>query len=155
MSAAKLLSAVCALALAGCSSQWYPGNEVHDIARTDLYIESEPSNATVVFDGKTLPETTPLLMPIEYDHTITQYERQTNAGQAMRESMSLPVAIIATPVWLIASFFHSKETMKRHQYGGNKHVVSAYLPGHDDAQETITLEGEAKKTLRFVLPVSK
>ena len=144
-----------ACAAAGCSSQWYPGNAKRDIVRTDLLIETTPPGATVVFDGKTLPETSPLILPIEYDHVETEYERQTNAGQSMRESMGPVLTVLTFPVWMVASLFHSRQTRRRHEYGGASHVVSAYIPGRDDAQEAITLEGEAKRTVKLTLPASK
>jgi hypothetical protein len=92
---------------------------------------------------------------VNYNHVETVWERQTNAGITMREGMSPVVKVLTFPVWAIASIFHSSEEIRRHEYGNNVHTVTAYCPGHDEAQETIKLEGEAEHEVRLVLPVTR
>jgi hypothetical protein len=45
--------------------------------------------------------------------------------------------------------------MKRHEYGGNIHTISTFLPGYDDTSQTITLEGEADHPVDITLVKSK
>jgi hypothetical protein len=152
---ARILFVLAALAAAGCSSQWYPGYAHQDICRTDIVIRTVPEGATIRFDDKQQPSPAPIRIPIEYDHTETMWERQTNAGEDMRESMHPVFQVLTFPVWGIASFFHHKESLRRHEYGGNKHAVSALLPGFDEGYEEITLAGEAEFPLTMKLVRSK
>jgi hypothetical protein len=140
---------------AGCTSQWYPGVSHHDIARTDVVISSEPAGASLEFDGKKLEAPAPVRLPVEYTHTETQYERQSNYGISMRKDMSTPVAILTFPIWAVASLFHYKEQLRRHDYGGNVHVITAFVHGYDEGREEIKLEGEAEKVVTFKLVKSR
>ena len=155
MRPARIAALACVTLAAGCSSQWYAGNSKRDIARTDVIIHTQPEGATVVFDGHAQPEPSPIKIPVEYDHVETVWERQSNYGTRMLDGMNPIVAVLTFPVWAVASFFHYREDTRRHEYGGNSHVISAYIPGRDEAQETITLEGEAQVTVNLSLPLSK
>lgn len=153
--AAHVAALAAAVLAAGCSSQWYPGFSKADVARTDVIVRTEPEGATVLFNGVVQKQVSPIRIPVDYDHVETVYERQTNAGLAMREGMSPLAQVLTFPVWAVASFFHYSEDVRRHEYGNNVHTVSAYAPGRDEVQETIRLEGEAEREVRLVLPVSK
>lgn len=144
-----------AILAAGCSTQWYPGFSKADIARTDVIVRTEPPGATVLFNGVVQKETSPIRIPVDYNHVETVWERQTNAGIAMREGMSPVVKVLTFPVWAIASFFHYAEDTRRHEYGNNVHTVSAFCPGHDEVEQSVKLEGEAEHEVRLVLPVTK
>ncbi len=144
-----------AILAAGCSSQWYPGFAKADVAHTDVVVRTEPAGATVLFNGVEQSAKSPIRIPVKYNHVETVWVRQTNAGITMREGMSPLVQVLTFPVWLVASFFHSAEEIRRHEYGGNVHTVGAYSAGHDETQETIKLEGEAEHEVRLVLPKTK
>ncbi len=165
MRPAALLPVVAAAALAaGCNSQWFPGFSHSDIARTDVVIRTEPPGATIVMtrvdassqasspDTLRLPTPSPVRQPIEYDHVETLYERQNNYGAQMREGMHPVVQVLTFPVWAVASFFHFREEKHRHEYGNNKYVVTAQMPGRDDAEQSIVLEGEAEHPVLLKLP---
>ena len=144
-----------ALLAAGCSSQWYPGVTHSDIARTEIVIRSDPTGAVITFDGRQQPSPAPIRIPVEYSHSDTLYERQSNHGAAMRESMAWPFQILTFPVWMVASFFHFKEELRRHEYGGNVHVIDAHLPGYDDERVNITLEGQGELPVDVKMAKSK
>jgi hypothetical protein len=146
---------VVALAAAGCTSQWYEGPSTRDVVTTDVVVHTEPEGATILFNGKEQKAPSPIRVPVRYDHTTTMWERQTNAGESMREGMGTLTTILTFPIWGIASFFHSKEEVLRHTYEGGTHQVTALLPGYDQADETVTLKGEAEKTVTIPLVKSK
>lgn len=140
-----------ALLAAGCSSQWYPGVQHSDVARTDVVIHTVPEGATIEFGGRRQSAPSPIRVPVNYDHTVTMYERQSNHGASMREGMSPVVQVLTFPVWAIASFFHYREEMKRHEYGGNVHEIVARLAGYAEARQTVRLEGEAEVPVTLTL----
>jgi hypothetical protein len=144
-----------ALLAAGCTSQWYEGPKTEDSVTTNVVIRTVPEGATIVFDDQELSARTPMRIPVRYDHAATTWERQTNAGQQMRDGMGPVLTIITCPIWLVASVFHEKEEVLRHTYEGNVHTVTALLPGHDQADENLTLKGEAEKTVTITLVPSK
>jgi len=164
MRAAAPACVVAAALACGCSSQWYAGAEHSDIARTDVVIRTEPTGAKLVMtrfnsadsttplEVKELPGHSPVNQPIEYDHTDTLYERQSNYGAHMREDMSTVVQILTFPVWAVASFFHYRDEKHRHQYGNNAFTVSAHLPGRENAEVKVVLEGEAEHPVLLLLP---
>ncbi len=139
---------------AACTSQWYPGIEHTERVRTDVVIRSDPSGAVITFNGKQQAPA-PILIPVVYDHTETLYERQSNYGARMREDMSPVVEVLTFPIWLIPSFFHFTEQRRVHSYENNKHVVSAYLEGYDEAVQEITLEGQERFPVDVKLVKSK
>ncbi|MCE9636194.1 MAG: hypothetical protein K8T90_10870 [Planctomycetes bacterium] len=143
VTATGLAFALCAAATAGCQSQWYMTVEHAEVVRTDVVVRTEPTGATVSFDGR-VQDAAPLRIPVDYEHSTQQWERQTNAGARMRESTGVIGTILLFPIWLPASFFHSREEMKRHVYGLNRHVVSAQMQGYEAAEQQIELEGEAQ-----------
>lgn len=145
-------SALVALAAAGCRSQWYMTVEHSEIVRTDVVVRTEPTGATVAFDGR-VQDTAPLRIPVDYEHSTQQWERQTNAGAAIRENTGIIGTILLFPIWIPASFFHTREEAKRHVYGANRHVVAARLQGFDDAEQAIELGGEAQ--VEVVLKLTK
>jgi hypothetical protein len=151
------LAGLCAAAAlaTGCSTQWYPGYSKRDVVRTDVVIRSEPRGATITFNGVRQPVPAPIRIPVEYDHTETRYERQSNYGQRMREDMGPVLSIVTFPVWMVASLFHYKEDLRRHEYGGNRHVIDAWLKGYDDAHEEILLEGEGEHPVDIKLTKSR
>lgn len=124
------LAAACAAAaaLGGCHSQWYQEGSRTEIVRTDVVVRTEPAGATVYFNGKRM-DRAPVRIPVEYDHTIEQWVRQSNASPSWS-----PTAILT----------HAKEEMKRHVYEGNRHKVTASMDGYDDATSDLLLEGEAE-----------
>ena len=139
------------LLLCGCRSQWYPGVAHHDIVRTNVLIRTEPSGARIRFNGKEMPSPAPIRVPVDYDHYETMYERQTNAGADMREGESTLTQVVTAPVWLAASAVHHAEEVRRHEYAGNQHEITAWLPGYEEAVVTITLEGEAERQVTLKL----
>ena len=155
MTCARTLLCGGALLAAGCSSQWFEVTSNNDIVRTDIVIRTEPAGATLTFDGVRQIKPTPIRLPVEYDHIETLYERQANYGSRMREGMSGFVEVLAFPVWGIASFFHYRNETRRHTYGGNIHTILAEMTGRDDAQATVTLEGEAEHPVTLKLLKSK
>jgi hypothetical protein len=156
MRAARLAALAGTIALAaGCQSQWLPGMSIPDIARTDVIIRTTPPGAIVFFNDTKQAAPTPIRIPVEYAHVVTVYDRQNNYGARMREGMSTIVEIVTFPVWAVASLFHFDEQMKRHEYGGNIHTISTFLPGYDDTSQTITLEGEADHPVDITLVKSK
>ena len=144
-----------ALLAAGCTSQWYEGPKTEDTVTTNVVIHTVPEGATIVFDERELSARTPLRVPVRYDHAATTWERQTNVGQQMRDGMGPVLTVLTFPVWLVASFFHEKEEVLRHTYEGNVHSVTALMDGRDQADETLTLAGEAEKVLNITLVPSK
>lgn len=155
MKLVRLAIVLSAVSLASCTSQWYPGSAVRDIAKSDIVIRSEPPGATILFNGKRQPSPAPIRIPVEYSHSETLYERQTNSGVAMRESMGPVLSIVLFPVWMVASLFHYKEDVRRHEYGGNHHVIDAHLLGYDDLREEITLEGQSEFPVTLTLTKSR
>lgn len=148
-------SAVLALALVlaaatGCQTPWILEEERPELVRTDVRIESGPPGAMVSLNG-VQQDRAPLIIPIEYHHVEQLWARQNNAGAAMREDWPVWAQVIGFPVWGIASFFHFAEENRRHVYGANRHVVSAYLRDHRETIREITLEGEDSVTVDLVL----
>jgi hypothetical protein len=148
---AAFLVAAVALSAAGCQSQWVPGVRREDIARTDVVVTTTPAGATIFFNDKKMIAPSPIRIPVEYTHAETMWERQSNYGARMREDMSTVVTVLTFPVWGIASFFHFTEKRMRHEYGGNVHHITTYLPGYEDSEETITLQGEADRAVELPL----
>jgi hypothetical protein len=158
-------AALAALLVAGgCSSQWYPGYAHPTIARTDVIVRTEPSGAEIYMshleesgygvasEVRKLPSPSPVRQPIDYDHVETQYQRQSNYGAKIREDMHPVLQVLTFPVWAVASFFHFREEKRRHEYGNNKFIVTAYMPGREQADKTIVLEGEAEHPVFLELP---
>jgi hypothetical protein len=145
------LLAVAAMATAGCQSQWVAGARREDIARTDVVVRTTPPGAVIFFNDKKMSAPSPIRIPVEYTHAQTQYLRQNNYGSRMRENMSTVVEIVTFPVWAVASLFHFEEQKLRHEYGGNVHNITTYLPGYEDGETTVTLEGEADHPVDFQL----
>ena len=156
MRLAGRLVPIAALVAAGCTTQWYEVNSYPDIARTDLVIRTEPSGALLIFDGRREEKSSPVRLPVEYDHVETLYERQYSDGTRMREGMNPILQVLTFPVWGIASFFHYREELHRHTYGNNVHTILAAKSGYEEAEETVTLEGEAEHPVTLQLtPVPK
>jgi hypothetical protein len=155
MRSALAAAVVAALLAGGCQSQWLEETSHEDIARTDVIITTTPSGATVFFNDKKQAAPAPIRIPVEYTHVATLLERQNNYGARMREGMGPVLTVLTFPVWAVASLFHFEERMMRHEYGGNVHKVTTYLPGFDDAEQTITLQGEADHPVDLTLVRSK
>lgn len=155
MRAAALAPLAALLLLGGCRSQWYPGVAHHDIVRTNVLIRTEPPGARIRFNGKEMSAPSPIRVPVDYDHYETMYERQTNAGADMREGQSTLTQVVTAPVWLAASAVHHGEEVRRHEYAGNQHEISAWLPGYEEAVVTVTLEGEAEHPVTLKLERTK
>ena len=107
------------VALSGCTSQWYLQFETSDLVTTDVVVRTVPEGATISVDGATQAKS-PVRIPIEYDHIEQLWSRQANK----------------------LLLFHYREDLRRHVYGHNKHVITAILRGHEDAEREIVLEGE-------------
>jgi hypothetical protein len=117
---ARLAAPAClALGAAGCQSQWYLGPQQHDLVTTNVLVRTEPPGAFVAFNGVEQAKA-PVRIPVEYNHVEQMWTRQTNT----------------------LLLFHHAEDRRRHVYGENRHTVSAHLPGHDDAEQVLVLEGE-------------
>ena len=144
-----------ALLAAGCTSQWYEGPSTRDTVTTNVVVHTEPEGAVILVNDVQQKAASPIRIPVRYDHFATMWERQTNAGQQMRAGMGPVLKILTCPVWLIASVFHEKEEILRHTYEGNVLNVTALMPGRDQADATLTLKGEAEKTLTLPLVPSK
>ena len=126
VAAALVLGAVAPLA--GCHSQWYHQASHTEIVRTDVIVRATPPGAVVYFNGRRM-ETAPVRIPVDYEHTVEQWVRQSNASPSWS-----PTALVTG----------AKEELKKHVYGGNRHTVSASLDGYEDASRTLVLEGEAE-----------
>lgn len=137
-------------AAAGCQSQWYLQQEHEQIVRTEVLVRTEPSGATVWFD-KTRIDTSPVVIPVEYAYTTEQWERQTNMGAVYREQWGIVGTILLFPIWIPASFFHTREEMKRHVYAGNRHEIRATTQAAE-ASQTVELAGEARIEVTLTLP---
>ena len=144
-----------ALLAAGCTSQWYEGPATQDYVTTNVVVQTDPQGAEILFDDVVQKAKSPLRIPVRYKHAATTWERQTNAGTKMREGMGPVLTVITFPVWLVASVFHQKEEILRHTYDNNVHTVTALMPGRDQADQTLTLKGEAEIVVDFTLVKSK
>lgn len=144
-----------ALLAAGCTSQWYEGPATEDYVTTNVVIHTDPEGAEILFNDVVQKAKSPLRIPVRYGHAATIWERQTNAGTKMREGMGPVLTVITFPVWLVASVFHQKEEIVRHTYEDNVHTVTALMPGRDQADQTLTLKGEAEMTVNLPLVKSR
>jgi hypothetical protein len=142
------------LAAASCQSQWYKVDFDIDKVVTNVVVRTEPSGAMVYLDSKRM-DTAPVRIPIAYSHEVSLWERSTNAGASIRESTGTLGTILLFPIWLPASFFHYAEEMKRHEYGGNVHRITAHTDAGDEAEEKIVLQGEADVTVTLRLGAAK
>ena len=148
--AAAAWAALTALTATGCQSQWYLQQEHEQVVRTEVLVRTDPTGATVWFD-KTRIDTSPVVIPVEYAYTTEQGERQTNVGAQMREDLGIVGTILLFPIWIPASFFHTRDEMKRHVYGSNRHVISARTDAAQ-AEQTIELAGETRVEVTIALP---
>ena len=146
---------VAALLAAGCTSQWYEGPSTRDSVLTNVVIHTDPEGAEILVNDVKQKAKSPIRLPVRYDHIATIWERQTNAGRQMRDGMGPVLTILTFPVWMVASLFHEKEELVRHTYEGNVHDVTALMPDRDQADVTVTLQGEAEKVLTIPLVLSK
>ena len=136
-----VIALVGALLLTGCKSQWYQQHEVHNLVTTEVMLRSEPPGATIQWENVSIGKT-PARLPVEYDHTEQLWTRQVNQGELMREDMGPVVKVLTFPIWGIASFFHTTQDRRRHVYGGNEFTVRMTLPGYQDAERQVQLQGE-------------
>ncbi len=144
------VAAVIALALAGCQSQWYLQNESDNLLTTDVVIRTEPPGAEVRWNDVPLG-TSPLRMPVEYDHVEQLWSRQTNIGARLREDWGTWGTIIGFPIWIPASLIHETEDRRVHIYGHNQFDVTGRLRGYENAYRKVALEGEDEVEVRLVL----
>ncbi len=142
------------LLLPACKSKFFAGQRQSDLITTDLLVSTSPSGAMVYMDGAEL-DTAPFKMPVEYHHVETIHSRQNNVGASIRKSTGVIGTILLFPIWIPLSLIHGTETVRRHEYGNNKHTVSALLPGHDEAWQDITLEGQETFDVSLVLVPSR
>lgn len=149
-----LLTSAALLLTTGCQSQWYKQNERRELVTTELLIDTKPAGGEISFNG--VPQgRAPLLIPVEYVHVEEIWSRQSNHGARLREDMSTVESIVTAPAWGAASAAHYTEDRVRHVYGGNEHVITAYLSGHDEGYREITLEGEDRIEVVLSLRPSK
>ena len=144
----SMLTLAALLGAAGCRTPWYKQDQKSDIVRTDMTFRSEPAGAAISFDGKHLG-TAPVLLPIEYDHTIELWARAGNPGADLREATGVVGTVLLLPIWLILSIPQRRDEMRRNVYGGNVHRVSATFDDATTVEETITLDGH--ETLELTL----
>ena len=145
---------VAVLISAGCKSAWFEDKSYTDLVVTDLIVRTSPAGAAVEIGGEERGKS-PLKMPVQYPHTMTTYQRQTNVGQSLRDSWGTIGTIIGFPIWIPASLFHTTEERRLHEYGSNKFEVSAYLAGHDEKWQDVELQGEDTFEVDLTLPPSR
>jgi hypothetical protein len=126
---ARLVAGLALGLLPGCTSQWYMGGERAELVTTVVRVDTEPQGAVVYFNG-VRQAAAPVRIPVEYDHVEQLWSRQNNR-------------------FLV---YHYREDRRRHVYGNNVHTVAAHLPGHVEAEQVVTLEGQEEVAVTLRLP---
>ena len=150
---ALTLLAVLATAPA-CQTQWFQVTANEDTVTTTVRVRSNPTGAKILRNETDIGPA-PLDMPVRYPHKTSLWERQTNLGATLRDSWGTVGTIIGFPIWLPASLIHLKEEKYRHEYGSNRFVLSALLPGYDEGWREVDLNGEDEIDVVFDLTPSK
>ncbi|MCG3134403.1 MAG: hypothetical protein HMLKMBBP_01709 [Planctomycetes bacterium] len=148
---ARALLLAVPFAASACQTPWVEDGRAEDVVETNVVIRSEPSGAMIHFNGKR-QDAAPIRIPVRYPHVTEQWARSSNFGASIREGTGVVGTILLLPIWIPASFVQYRETIKRHRYGGNVHVIRATFADRTEREETVTLDGEAEVTVTLVPP---
>lgn len=152
--AARAVLSLAVLAAAGCQTQWYQVDVEEERVITNVVVRTVPAGATVYLNDRRM-ERAPVRIPMSYLHETSLWERQSNVGAQIRESTGIVGTILLFPVWLPASFFHTREELMRHVYGSNVHRLRARFDDGSESEKELRLEGEAEVEVEIAAPAAK